>query len=203
MYLLQPHAGQLWPIQLLPGSGISVLKPGNKVCPGQYPFFVVQPACRDGLPHLRQLQAAGVHCACQGEGASLHPVGKWPILAPVLNDQHCLACVLSQPLPLAPYFAIRLFTHLHRTGSESRMPQVMAFSNVISTGEPLSYSRMPSQVTYWTIFGVISAAEQLVQSRPPLYYHVKFALLLWLQEPKYQVLDTIFLRNIISPLFAT
>lgn len=41
-------------------------------------------------------------------------------------------------------------------------------------------------VTYWTIYGVISAAEQLFQTRPPLYYHVKLAFLLWLQESRYQ-----------------
>lgn len=42
-------------------------------------------------------------------------------------------------------------------------------------------------LTYWAVYGVISAAEQMVESRPPLYYHVKLALLFWLQNSKYQV----------------
>ena len=42
-------------------------------------------------------------------------------------------------------------------------------------------------LTYWAIYGVISAAEQLIESRPPLYFHLKLALLLWLQSSNYQV----------------
>ena len=42
-------------------------------------------------------------------------------------------------------------------------------------------------LTYWAIYGIISAAEQLVESRPPLYYHIKLAFLLWLQSSRYQV----------------
>lgn len=42
-------------------------------------------------------------------------------------------------------------------------------------------------LTYWAIYGIISAAEQLVETRPPLYYHIKLAFLLWLQNSKYQV----------------
>lgn len=41
-------------------------------------------------------------------------------------------------------------------------------------------------LTYWAVYGVISAAEQLFESRPPLYYHIKLAFLFWLQHSNYQ-----------------
>ena len=42
-------------------------------------------------------------------------------------------------------------------------------------------------LTYWAVYGVLSAAEQMFVTRPPLYYHLKLALLFWLQSSKYQV----------------
>lgn len=45
-------------------------------------------------------------------------------------------------------------------------------------------------LTYWAIYGIISAAEQLFETRPPLYFHIKLAFVLWLQSPKYQARQT-------------
>ena len=47
--------------------------------------------------------------------------------------------------------------------------------------------RMLTSFADWAIYGVISAAEQLFETRPPLYYHLKLAFLFWLQNSRYQV----------------
>ena len=61
-------------------------------------------------------------------------------------------------------------------------------------------------LTYWAVYGVVTAAEQLFEYRPPLYYHVKFAFLFWLQSSRYQVrllvsltLATLFCRPTLLP----
>lgn len=58
-------------------------------------------------------------------------------------------------------------------------------------------------LTYWAIYGVISAAEQLIETRPPLYFHIKLALLLWLQSSDYQVQEIFHgMQSSSVPLFS-
>jgi len=39
---------------------------------------------------------------------------------------------------------------------------------------------------YWLAFGGLTTVESLVTQRFPVYYHLKFLLLLWLQSRRYQ-----------------
>ena len=81
-------------------------------------------------------------------------------------------------------------------------PNQLSYRIIIGTAYPIyaSFSLLESQagpaqrgkdeaqwLTYWAVYGVLTAAEQLFESRPPLYYHIKFAFLFWLQSSRYQV----------------
>lgn len=45
-------------------------------------------------------------------------------------------------------------------------------------------------LTYWAVFGVLCAAEQLFEKKPWGYYHIKLLFLIWLQSSRYQVEST-------------